>query len=67
MSDDLGNLGVCTRNALSKAISNRFMDKDGVGKWPTEFDGKSYYFQEAGTKNWFVAKNTAENGETTKL
>ena len=26
--DDQGNLGVCTRSALAKAIGNGFMDKD---------------------------------------
>ena len=28
--------------------------KDGVGKWPTEFDGKSYHLQEVQTKNWWI-------------
>ena len=28
--DDQGNLGVCTRFSLAKAVSNGFMDKDFV-------------------------------------
>ena len=28
MPDDQGNLGVCTRNTLAKAIGNGFIDKD---------------------------------------
>ena len=75
--DDQGNLGVCTRTALSKAIGNGFIDKDffhkeldfdqkaitqvlvnehkdGVGKWPTDFDGKSYHLQEIRASMWYV-------------
>ena len=36
--DDQGNLGVCTRNALAKAIGNGFMEKDFVPGKELDFD-----------------------------
>ena len=43
MPDDQGNLGVCTRNALAKAIGNGFMqgvfvEKDFVSGKELDFD-----------------------------
>ena len=36
--DDQGNLGVCTRTALAKAIGNGFMEKDFVPGKELDFD-----------------------------
>ena len=36
--DDQGNLGVCTRTALAKAIGNGFMEKDFVQGKELDFD-----------------------------
>ena len=42
--------------------------KDGVGKWPTEFDGKSYHLQEVQTKNWWkMTLNVKEIQDFKKL
>ena len=36
--DDQGNLGVCTRNALAKAIGNGFIDKEFEPGKELDFD-----------------------------
>ena len=36
--DDQGNLGVCTRHALAKAIGNGFMEKEFVPGKELDFD-----------------------------
>ena len=35
--DDQGNLGLCTRFSLAKAVSNGFMDKDFVPRQELDF------------------------------
>ena len=50
MTDDQGNLGVCTRNALAKAIGNGFMEKDFV-------PGKELYFDQNAIAHALVNKH----------